>query len=70
MVVDRVAVAVTGGLTQVSDRSCEPLVGGVSEPQPDIVRGGFAAVALRDELIAQRPGGGDAAIDGPPPLLA
>ena len=70
MVVDRVAVAVTRGLAEVDDRAVEPVVGGVAEAQPSVVGCPLAAAALSDELVTQRAGGGDAAVDGSPALFA
>lgn len=67
---DRVAVAVLRGAAKVGDRASEPAVGRVAEAKPRVGRHALAATALGEQLVPQRPGRGDAALDGAPPLLA
>jgi hypothetical protein len=70
VVVDSVAVTDSGFAAEIGDRSIKPFGGGFPEAETNISHQLLSAVASSEQSVTHGPGGHDATLDGPPPLLA
>ena len=68
MLLDGVPIAVASRLPEIDDRPLEPGRSSVCETEARSGRNPFSASPTREQLVAHRASGGNAAVDRAPPL--